>query len=91
MKKSIQADIEAIRVLKILKKAEFRVNVSNSLQTAISALEAMRDAKLILSKVEMPEGKLKTKLHIETLEIKSAKLLKENKELKAKIKEKENG
>ena len=44
----VQADIEAIRVLKILKKAEFRVNVSNSLQTAISALEAMRDA-------EMPE------------------------------------
>ena len=68
----------------------FKRYIGDKLKPNLSALEAMRDAKLILSKVEMPEGKLKTKLHIETLEIKLAKALKENKELRKKIKELED-
>ena len=86
--KSIQADIEVLRGLRNTPYP--RPKQQDAIDRAISWGEAMRDAKLILSKVEMPEGKLKTKLHIETLEIKLAKALKENKELRKKIKELED-
>ena len=82
--KSIQADIEVLK--KMFTNPYFEGEQYSAITSAISALEAMRD------KPEMKSaGRTVCKKCNEIFQPILNKALKENKELKAKIKEKENG